>query len=152
MPATDERQTYGKQRFEFKCGNCPSGGGWIMMLINIKHRGSFKIKCPKCGHIHDRHFVDGEIKDVWTEVKSGEIKLIGPQQLIVTRSGRQCTEQSDLFEPTMAAWSKESRIEKLDKEFLEKVRGSGRPITTAELWTKMGQDDLDFTVEKKDNG
>lgn len=136
-----------KQRFEFYCNKCQ---GWIMLVLNTAHLGQFKIKCPSCGREHDRNFVDGEMKDVWTEVKSGEARFVGPRKLVVTRDGRTYPKDCDIFEPTMAAYSKESRLEKLEQKFMEKARGEGRTITTAELWLNMGKGEMDFAVEKRD--
>lgn len=78
---------------EFYCASSGGGcGGYITLPVNTSLNGTIRVNCPKCKHQHDRFLKNGRIVE----------------------EGRTTGAVHELC-PTIAAWSKEPRLEQTRK-------------------------------------
>lgn len=119
-----------RRLYEFFCNDCD---GWIMLTLNTNHSGNFGIKCPNCGRIHPRCFKKNEI-----QMPNSEVRVVGKKQpMSITREGY---DTKEVIVPMNSAYSKKSRLDKLEKD-----RG-----VMAELWARRAYEDgYEFTGERK---
>lgn len=104
---------------EFHCNDC---NGWFIVNHNLSWDGDFLFVCPKCGREHPRHVSKGVMND-----NRYEVRTIGGKTVPFNIS-RNASTASERIMPTMSAYSKEPR--------LEKVIQPGGSRLLAERWTE----------------
>lgn len=99
-----------REPVEIHCNDCPDGGGYFVIQMNMNWVGKFLFVCPKCGREHPR------------EVKKGEM-VSTPQEVYFLRDKAPRTIERDFGSSNDAnrrrilsppvAWSKTSRMDQV---------------------------------------